>query len=224
MSRKKVYFVSGIDTGAGKSYATGYIAAQWRAKGLNVITQKLIQTGCEGISEDIAIHRRIMGIDFLPEDHDYTTCPIRFSYPASPDLAARLEGHKVDLRDADRATQILVNNYDTVLIEGAGGLMVPIEGFFTILDYVERRGFPVILVTNPRLGSVNHTLLSLEACRQRSVEVDILAYNLHFETSPEITADTGRLLQSYLNEHFPQCEFMEVPFQGIGEIGEAERS
>ena len=122
-----------------------------------------------------------------------------------------MEGRKVDLEKADWATLTLTQRFDTVLVEGAGGLMVPIEWFYTMLDYAADRGFPVILVTNPRLGSVNHALLSLEACRARGVEVDMLAYSLWGETSPEITADTRRLLKEYLRLNLPECEFMEVP-------------
>lgn len=208
----KIYFVSGIDTDAGKSVATGYIAARWRSEGVGVMTQKLIQTGCNDVSEDILTHRRIMGIGLQPEDLDHTTCPVRLGYPASPDLAARLEGRAIDLAAADECTRRLAQRYDTVLIEGAGGLMVPITGFYTMLDYAADRELPVILITNPRLGSINHTLLSLDACRQRGVEVAMLAYNLHRETSPEITADTRRFLTSYLEKYLPDCEFMEIPF------------
>ena len=212
MAVKKVYFVSGIDTDAGKSFATGYLAKKWTEEGGSVITQKLVQTGCDGLSEDIVLHRRIMGIGLLPEDLDGTTCPICFRYPASPDLAARLEGRKADMSLADRATVRLLEKYDTVLIEGAGGLMVPIDGFYTMLDYIAQRELPVILVSNPRLGSVNHTLLSLEACRARGVRVEILAYNLFGGTSPEITADTREYLKKYIAEFLPECEFVEVPF------------
>lgn len=216
-----VYFVSGIDTDAGKSAATGYLAAKWREEGRKVITQKLIQTGWGGgISEDILTHRRIMGIGLLPEDLDHTTCPVRLAYPASPDLAARLENRTIDLAAIDQSTRTLTRNYDTVLIEGAGGLMVPIAGSYTMLDYAADRGLPVILVTNPRLGSVNHTLLSLAACEHRGVNVAILAYNLHPETSPEITADTRRVFISYLEKHLPECEFLEIPF--IAECGGAQ--
>ena len=213
MKRKKIYFVSGIDTGAGKSIATGWLAARWREEGVNVVTQKLVETGCGAMSEDIAVHRRLMGIGLLPEDMDGTTCPQRFAFPASPDLAARLEGRSLDFDAIDEATRRLAERYDTVLIEGAGGLMVPLcDGFrCTTLDYISGRALPVILVTNPRLGSVNHTLLSLEACRSRGVEVEILIYNRYPETAPEITVDTRRLLQEYIAERLPQCEFIEIP-------------
>ena len=67
--KKNVYFVSGIDTNIGKSYATAYLARVWREKGINVITQKFIQTGNPaGYSEDIELHRRLMGLEYLPED------------------------------------------------------------------------------------------------------------------------------------------------------------
>ncbi len=213
MGRKKIYFVSGIDTDAGKSYATGVLAARWRSEGTDTITQKFIQTGCEegGISEDIAMHRKLMGIGLLPEDLDGTTCPVRLRYPASPDLAARLEGTEIDLAAIEKSTRELAAKYDTVLIEGAGGLLVPIKGLYTTLDYVRERSLPLILVTNPRLGSVNHTLLSLEVCCGRGVKVDMLVYNLFPETSPEITADTRATLLAYMEKFHPACEFCEVP-------------
>ncbi len=211
MELKKVYFVSGIDTDVGKSFATGYIARLWRAAGESVATMKLVQTGCTGVSEDIATHRRIMGIGALPEDMDGTTCPLRFAYPASPYLAARMEGRRVDLSLADRSLALLSENYDTVIVEGAGGLMVPIDGFYTMIDYAADRGLPIILVTNPRLGSVNHTLLSLEACRRRGVAVDVLAFNTWGGASPEITADTRQYLQDYISEYHPGCEIIDIP-------------
>ena len=213
MDLKKTYFVSGIDTDAGKSYATGALAARWRSEGVNVVTQKFIQTGCDGgVSEDITLHRKLMGTGLLPEDLDGTTCPIRLRYPASPDLAARLEGKEIDLAPVASSTRKLLEKFDVVLVEGAGGLLVPITGLYTMLDYVAEHSLPLILVTNPKLGSVNHTLLSLEVCRARNMNVDMLVYNLHPETSPEITADTRHTLQAYIRQFHPGCEFTEIPF------------
>lgn len=213
MKLKNVYFVSGIDTDAGKSYATGYLAKLWSEKGSRVITQKLIQTGCpvEAYSEDIELHRQIMGIEMLPEDIDHTTCPIRYTYPASPDLASRIDGVEVDLSLAKHSTEILASKYDVVLLEGAGGLLVPITGLYTMLDYVKENNLPVILVTNPRLGSVNHTLLSLEVCRMNGVKVDMLAYNYYGATSPEITADSRQVFENYLRQTMPECKIVDIP-------------
>ena len=78
-----VYFISGIDTDAGKSIVTGVIARTLLQKGVHVITQKFIQTGCVGISEDILKHREIMGIPPQEVDRDGTTCPYVMTYPVS---------------------------------------------------------------------------------------------------------------------------------------------
>ncbi|MBQ4279697.1 MAG: ATP-dependent dethiobiotin synthetase BioD [Rikenellaceae bacterium] len=215
MSAKQVYFVTGIDTDAGKSIVTGILARDWRAAGRHVITQKFIQTGCPGISEDIETHRRLMGTGLMAEDLDGTTCPIRFTYPASPDLAARIDGRKIDFAQIAASTRKLLETYDTVLLEGAGGLMVPLEGLYTTIDYIAEHRLPVILVTSPRLGSINHTLLSLEACRTRGIEVAMVAYNLWPETAPEITDDTREVIRRYLAAHHPACELIEVPAQKI---------
>lgn len=220
MSHKKVWFVSGIDTDAGKSYATAELARRRREEGERVITQKFIQTGMvdqmtgvrRTVSEDIELHRQIMGLPLLPEDMDGTTCPIALSYPASPDLAARIDGTQIDLSLVERSTARLLELYDTVLIEGAGGLMVPIQGLYTTVDYVAEKRLPLILVTNPKLGSVNHTMLSLEVCRKRGIEVSMVLYNHHPQTSAEITADTRQTILDYLALYHPQCEFIEIPY------------
>lgn len=115
-----VIFISGIDTDAGKSYATGHIAKMLAAQGMKAITQKFIQTGCHDYSEDIELHRKIMGIPAAPQDIDHTTAPVIFSYPASAQLAARIDNSEIDLSLVAEATQKLARDYDVVLIEGAG--------------------------------------------------------------------------------------------------------
>ena len=79
---KGTFFITGIDTNIGKSYATGWLAREWNSKGIKTITQKMIQTGNVGHSEDIDLHREIMGIPFTPEDKERITFPIVYSYSA----------------------------------------------------------------------------------------------------------------------------------------------
>ena len=93
---EKTIFVSGIDTDAGKTYCTAWLANKLRAEGRSVITQKFIQTGCTGISEDILKHREIMGIEPQEVDKDGTTCPYVMTYPASPHLAAEIDHVVID--------------------------------------------------------------------------------------------------------------------------------
>lgn len=211
----QVYFVTGIDTNIGKSYATGYLATLFAKRGLRVITQKFIQTGNTGVSEDILLHRKIMGIGLQAVDTDGTTCPLVFSYPASPHLAAAMDNITIDLNHVSKSTALLKELYDVVLIEGAGGIMVPINHQQTTIDYIVAMHLPLILVTTPRLGSINHTLLTLDACKSREVKVKMLAYNSYLEEDHLICQDTRDYLQNYLVVHFPGTEWMEVPFISI---------
>ena len=207
-------FITGIDTDAGKTYATAWLASQLSAQGRRVITQKFIQTGCTGSSEDIDSHRRLTGTGPLPEDAEGLTAPIILSYPASAQLAARIDGVEIDLGVIDRAREELARRYDDVLIEGAGGLMVPITDDFMAIDYAVTRRLPVALVTNSKLGSINHTVLSLEALRTRGVNLVYVLYNEHHMGSgPEIEADTLAFLRRYLSRHWPSTRLLLVPEQ-----------
>jgi len=207
MMEKQVYFVTGIDTDAGKSYVTGFLAREMMDRGLNVITQKFVQTGNRDYSEDIEVHRRIMRIPMQPRDIDHTTAPIILSYPASADLAARIDGVTLDLNVAAKATETLLKEYDVVLVEGAGGLMVPLKGEYMAIDYVLEHRLPVVLVTNGRLGSINHTLLTLDAMAHRGIEVAMVAYNSYFDKDPVICEDTKQYIRGYLQNHHPTAVF-----------------
>lgn len=212
MDNDKVIFISGIDTDAGKSYATGFLAKRLMEDGKRVVTQKFVQTGCKDYSEDIELHRRIMGIDPLSEDLDHTTAPVIFTYPASAQLAAAMDGREIDLTAIDRATETLSSRFDTVLIEGAGGLMVPLTDDFLTIDYIATRRLPVALVTNSRLGSINHTILSLEAIKSRGIRLHSVIYNTHFDsTDPTIAADTRGFIERYIGRHFPEAFMTDIP-------------
>jgi dethiobiotin synthetase len=207
-----IIFVTGIDTGIGKSVATGLMARWLAQRGRTVITQKLVQTGCrEPVAEDIAVHRKLMGSGLLDVDHDGTSCPCTFVYPASPHLAARLEGRSVDVGVIDRATERLAARFEHVLIEGVGGALVQLTEGLTVLDFVAQRRYPLIVVGSLRLGSINHTLLTLEAAARRGVEVRGLVLNLHHQAAVEIAADSRRVFADALARYgFPQA-IVEIP-------------
>lgn len=213
--KQNVYFVTGIDTDTGKSYAAGYLARRWNEKGIRTITQKLIQTGNNGYSEDINLHRKLMRMDHTEEDKAGLTMPEIFSYPASPHLASKLDHRPVDFDKIENATRILSECYDAVLLEGAGGLMVPLTEDYLTIDYIGEKGYPVILVTSGRLGSINHTLLSLEAIARRNINLYMIAYNLYPETQDQIISnDTRQFITHYLHKHFPGALFIEIPVIG----------
>lgn len=206
-----VYFISGIDTDAGKSVVTGVLARTLRSKGVNVITQKFIQTGCIGISEDILKHREIMGIEPQEVDKNGTTCPYVMTYPASPHLAAEIDRMNIDTHVIRRATEALSRLYDVVLLEGAGGLYVPVTRDYMTIDYVQDNNYPLILVASSKLGSINHTLMSLEVCRFRGIDVRYLIYNYFPNDSEQIRRDSITIFEKYIKENFPDCRILELP-------------
>ena len=207
-----IYFISGIDTDAGKSYCTAWYAKQLSLNGQRIITQKFIQTGNTGHSEDIDLHRRIMDIALTDDDREGLTMPEIFSYPCSPHLASRIDGRPIDFDKIERATEELSHRYDIVLLEGAGGLMVPLSEEFLTIDYVAQKGYPLLFVTSGKLGSINHTLLSLEAIKSRGIELDTVLYNLYPTVEDRtIQEDTQQFIQRYLQKHFPETKFRTVP-------------
>ncbi|MDR1415151.1 MAG: dethiobiotin synthase [Odoribacteraceae bacterium] len=206
-----VYFITGIDTDAGKTIVTGLLARSLARRGRRVITQKFIQTGCRGISEDILAHRRVMGIPPTEEDRLGTTCPYVFTYPASPHLAAEMDGERVDLARVAEATRRLAASHDIVLLEGAGGLYVPVAPDYFTIDYARDAGHPLILVTSARLGSINHTILSLEACRQHGIRVAALAYNAYPPADAPIDEGTRAFLRRYIAANLPGCAWIDIP-------------
>jgi dethiobiotin synthetase len=206
----EVYFVTGIDTNIGKSYATGYLAKEYASKGRSVITQKLIQTGNSGISEDIEIHRKIMGTGLLPEDIDGTTCPVILSYPASPHLAAQIDKVSIDLEKIKTSTAILRKKYDVTFIECAGGIMTPLTDNYTTLDYIKEQGFSVFVVTLPRLGSINHTLMTLEMCRYEQIDVRSVIYNMFNVEDNLICESTAKYIKSYLKKYMRKTAWVEL--------------
>lgn len=205
-------FISGIDTDAGKTYCTAWLAmALASQQSRSVITQKFVQTGCKDMSEDIEAHRRLTGTGLLDVDLDHTTAPVIFSYPASAQLAARIDGREIDIKAIDNATGRLRERFDTVLIEGAGGLMVPLTDTFLTIDYISSRNLPVALVTNGILGSINHTILSLEALAARDIPLYAILYNTYYDTDPMISADTHDFIVRYAGRNWPGVPVIDIP-------------
>ena len=205
---KDTIFVSGIGTNVGKSYATGWLANKLNSEGKNAITLKMIQTGDDGYSEDIDIHRKVMNLPYLEEDKDFTTAPIIMTYPASPHLAARIDKVEIDLSRIKKSQEKLYQKYDTILMEGAGGLMVPIREDYLTIDYIQENNLPLALVVNGQLGSINHALLSLEAIKSRNINLKYVVYNPFFDEDKIIAAETQKYLENFVHEHHKGTEFL----------------
>ena len=211
---EKAYAVSGIDTGIGKTVATGLMARFLAARGVDAITVKMVQTGNDGFSEDIEAHRAICGGARFPEDGLGLTAPQIFKFPASPLLAAKLEGRKVDLAKISAAVEACSAAHSVTLVESAGGLDVPLSEDVLSADYIAERGWPLILVTCGRLGAINHALLSLDAARMRGIRIAGVAHNTHFSDDPRLDSDARDAILRHLGKlGYPR---ILVPFSSIG--------
>lgn len=213
-----VLFVSGVDTDCGKTFVTARLAEHLLRRGLRVVTQKPVQTGCDGpVADDIAEHRRQMGVGLLPDDVEGLTCSYLFRKPASPALAARLEGVEIDLGRIDGHTTELTGRYDVVLMEGAGGLMVPLNDTLLTIEYVASRRLPLALVCTSRLGGINHALLSVSACRVYGVDLRAVVFNRMPADEGIMADDNLASVCRYVAGLFPAA--VVVDFREVSDLG-----
>jgi dethiobiotin synthetase len=192
-------FVTGTGTGVGKTVVCGLLAGFLRARGVRVTTQKWVETGVMDGPSDIDIHLRLMGDPGSSEEPPPADrCPYRFSLPASPHLAAGRENRRVDPAVIEAAYRRLAETHDAVLVEGAGGFLVPLSEELLTGDLVARIGLPVLVVAGNRLGCVNDLLLTVEAVRRRGIPLLGLVFNrLPDEgggTPAEALADNPRIV------------------------------
>ncbi len=176
----KAIFVTGTDTGAGKSVITGLIARYFKEKGCKVITQKWIQTGSSylNFSSDIKLHLKIMG----SQKNDITdylawVCPFIFKTACSPHLASKIEKRRIEVSKIKKAFRRLAKNFDFVIVEGIGGLLVPFDRSRFLIDIVKELDLPVLVVAQNKLGTINHTLLTVEALRSRNLKILGIVFN-----------------------------------------------
>jgi len=149
-------FITGTDTGVGKTFVGCALAHALRARGRRVAVMKPVETGVGEVPED-AVHLRAAADDATPLD---AICPLRFRAPLAPAVAARLEGRTIDVAELVAAIARRAHDADVLLVEGAGGLLVPVEGRTTWADVAARAGLPLLIVAANRLGTVNHCALT----------------------------------------------------------------
>lgn len=212
---KNTYFITAIDTNVGKTLATGLLAKQAAESSplsASVITMKIAQTGCQGIAEDIKKHRQIMGIDLQTADKKGLTCPYVFPYPASPHFAAELANSEIDCQVILTSIKILQKQYDSVFIEGVGGLMVPLNQQQLLSDFLAEQQLPTILLTGGQLGSINHTLLSLSLIKHKAIPLHGVIFNHYPDKDCKINENTRVYLKNYVQRHFPAAMWKEMPY------------
>ncbi|MBI1317711.1 MAG: dethiobiotin synthase [Candidatus Hydrogenedens sp.] len=164
-------FITGTGTDVGKTIATGTLLRALRARGINAATMKPVQTGTDGSgAPDLAVHWAAAGWT-PPEEHHADMAPYLFEHACSPHLAARETGRYIAFEDVRDAAQRLLESYEVLLIEGAGGLLVPFDDRRTTRDLITYLDCPALVVATTGLGTINHTLLTLESLQQAAIPV-----------------------------------------------------
>ena len=165
---RRGWFVAGTDTGVGKTLVACTLVRALRRRGTAVGVMKPIETGvgAEGPCDALAL-REAAGVD----DPLETICPQRYALPAAPTVAAEAEGREVDLDAVRAAFAILAARHAALIVEGAGGLLVPAAKDISMADLAGELGLPLIVVARASLGTINHTRLTLEAAEARALPI-----------------------------------------------------
>jgi dethiobiotin synthetase len=192
LPRKNGLFITGTDTGVGKTLIAGAIAALLYRQGQKVGVLKPIASGCrhdrEGLVSSDAEFLAACARTNYPLS---VITPVCYKTPAAPLTCADIEGRPVDYEAISAAYNYLCQTCDVVIVEGIGGAMVPIDEQHTILDLAVQFNLPVVVVARPNLGTINHSLLTIEAVRRAGLPVAgvvISGYNAAEAGIPEETA------------------------------------
>jgi len=180
------FFITGTDTGVGKTALAALLLAELRRRGINAAPMKPVQTGCLRKPEFQVSHFKFQISPFSSPDLDYSLSmaqmnvsaesyaamsPYRFEPACSPHLAAELAGTEIEITRIVNAAKELAADYELLLAEGAGGVLVPLNRRELMLDLMKALGLPVIIAARPGLGTINHTLLSIRALREAGLEI-----------------------------------------------------
>ncbi|HBG48305.1 MAG TPA: dethiobiotin synthase [Cyanobacteria bacterium UBA9971] len=162
-------FITGTDTDVGKTVVTAGLASAVRSSGYSVGVFKPVQTGSfkknnELISPDLEFVKSV-------DDSILTYASYNFKEPAAPSLAADLEGIDIYIDKIVEDYKELEKKCDFVIVEGAGGLLTPIKNSFSMRDLVKTLDLPLIIVARPDLGTINHTLLTIEAAKNKNIKI-----------------------------------------------------
>ena len=165
-------FITGTDTGVGKTHVTAALLTELRRRGISAAAFKPIACG-KGGRHDAEIYAAIM-------DHEQpldVINPIYLRQPLAPSVAAKLEHKSIDLRKILRTYQHLSANYSVVLVEGAGGLLVPIRENYFVADLAKALKLPLVIVARLGLGTINHTLLTVHQAKAHGLKIAGLVLN-----------------------------------------------
>ena len=193
------YFITGTDTNVGKTVVTACLAKLLKNRGENVGVMKPIETGVDpecssSANSDAKFLIEVTGVQDALED----VCPYRLKAPASPYQAARIEGKELDPEKLLERFRALQSKHSMMLVEGIGGLLVPITQRYNVTDLALQMNLPLIIVSRIQIGTLNHTLLTINAARQHGLKVAGVILNpVHEGELDTIEEEQGSLIEEF---------------------------
>jgi dethiobiotin synthetase len=184
--------ITATDTSVGKTLVAGAIADYFRRRRYRVAVAKPVATGC--------VHRReglvSQDAEFLAHCADARhpldlIAPQRYAEALAPAIAAQRAKQPLDWSVINRSLQFMCQGSDVIIVEGIGGLMVPMDEHYTFLDVAKWLALPTLIVARPSLGTINHTLLTLALLRQRNVKVAGVVINRYPTDTPSTAEETN---------------------------------
>ncbi|NOZ01734.1 MAG: dethiobiotin synthase [Deltaproteobacteria bacterium] len=174
----KGVFITGTDTGVGKTFVARAVIQAWRRAGLNVGVMKPCETGCEKRGKQMFPSDAFLLSDAAGGSQDLgEVCPFRFAAPMAPAEAAAVEGGVFLMKRALETFESIRDRHDSVVVEGAGGLLVPYTESQTTADLAAAMGLPLVIVARIGLGTINHTGLTVQAARRRGLDIAGVVFN-----------------------------------------------
>jgi dethiobiotin synthetase len=171
-------FITGTDTEIGKTTIASGLAWLLRKNGVKVGVMKPFATSSDVYSNSYRSHDTASlakAADIKEPDHRLN--PVFIQLPASPLMAAEILHKTVDMKMVTKEFGILKKKYDFTVVEGIGGVMVPITKKVSLLDVMKRMKLPTIIVSSPKLGSINHTILTINACKANKIPILGIIFN-----------------------------------------------
>ncbi len=187
----KGYFITGTDTGVGKTEVAASLARFYSKKGYKVGVMKPIASGVKKEPEDAAILKKAANsCDDLRDIN-----PIQLKLPLAPMVAMRLEKKTIDPNKIWSAFNKLKKENDLLIVEGIGGVMVPLckigKKVFYVIDLIKKMKLPVIIVARPNLGTINHTLMTVNALKSKNIKVAGIIINYAKPVKKDISIKTN---------------------------------
>lgn len=185
-------FITGTDTEIGKTVVAGGLAAALKAAGVDVGVMKPIASGgvehkgCI-VSEDALFLKYAAQVD----DALDLINPICLRHPLAPSVAAEIEGVPIDFRQIDKAFAELCQRHEFIVVEGVGGIAVPICEEMLVTDMAQHFQFPLLIVARPNLGTINHTVLTVEFAKSYNLEICGIVLNASQEESKGLAEETN---------------------------------